>query len=72
MLNRSFPGLVFYRSAHPSWLAAIHDVGHWWEIIELVLPFGFALESINNKAGDIYFNIMGYGAGLYIRSRSKN
>lgn len=34
-----------------------------WELLELVLPFDFAIETIQNKMGDIIVNIIGYGFG---------
>ena len=35
-----------------------------WELLELVLPFNFALETIQKKIADIIVNILGYGSGL--------
>jgi hypothetical protein len=35
-----------------------------WELLELVLPFNFAIETIQNKIADIIVNILGYGSGL--------
>jgi len=32
-------------------------------LLELVLPFDFAIETIQNKMGDIIVNILGYGFG---------
>ena len=34
-----------------------------WELVELLLPFDFAIETILNKIGDIILNIFGYGCG---------
>tara|TARA_Y100000296_G_C4973786_1_gene157197 strand:+ start:201 stop:464 length:264 start_codon:yes stop_codon:yes gene_type:complete len=34
-----------------------------WELLELFLPFDFAVEAIQNKMGDIFVNIFGYGFG---------
>tara|TARA_B100000408_G_scaffold136876_1_gene127565 strand:- start:1045 stop:1272 length:228 start_codon:yes stop_codon:yes gene_type:complete len=34
-----------------------------WELLELVLPFDFAIETIPNKMGDIIVNILGYEFG---------
>ena len=36
-----------------------------WELLELVLPFNFAAETIQNKIADIIVNILGYGSGLF-------
>ena len=35
-----------------------------WELIELVLPFQFATETLTNKVLDIVVNITGFGLGL--------
>jgi len=37
-----------------------------WEVLEVILPFEFALESIENKVMDVGSNLLGYGAGRYI------
>ena len=34
-----------------------------WELVELLLPFDFAIETILNKIGDIFLNTFGYGCG---------
>ena len=34
-----------------------------WELVELLLPFDFAIETILNKIGDIFLNIFGYECG---------
>jgi len=38
-----------------------------WEALEMILPFKFALESIENKVMDMGANLLGYGIGGYIR-----
>jgi type III secretory pathway component EscU len=38
-----------------------------WEIIELFIPFNFAIESIMNKIMDIMINIIGYSFGLLFK-----
>jgi hypothetical protein len=38
-----------------------------WEIIELFIPFNFAIESIMNKIMDIIINIIGYSFGLLFK-----
>lgn len=35
-----------------------------WELLELVLPYDFAIESWTNKASDILVNTIGYYFGL--------
>ena len=42
-----------------------------WEMLELVLPYDFAIETIPNKVTDIVVNCIGYGLGLYSK-RQKN
>ena len=37
-----------------------------WELLELVLPFNFAIETIQNKIADIIINILGFGSGLLL------
>jgi len=41
-----------------------------WELLELVLPFDFAIETIQNKIGDIIINILGYRLGLLFNKKS--
>ena len=36
-----------------------------WELLELVLPFEFALESLSNKIFDMAANVTGYVAGRH-------
>ena len=38
-----------------------------WEIIELFIPFNFAIETITNKIMDIIINIAGYSVGLIFK-----
>ena len=35
-----------------------------WEILELFIPFSFAIETTKNKIADIFINIIGYKFGL--------
>ena len=35
-----------------------------WEILELVLPFGFAVETLDNKVGDMVVNTLAFLVGL--------
>ncbi|HAV28420.1 MAG TPA: hypothetical protein DCW83_14525 [Saprospirales bacterium] len=39
-----------------------------WELLELVLPYGFAIESWINKVSDILVNTIGYYIGLLWKS----
>lgn len=38
-----------------------------WELLEVVLPFHFAEESIRNKVMDMVANVTGYAAGRHLR-----
>ena len=42
-----------------------------WELLELVLPYDFAFETILNKIFDIFVNFIGYGLGLYFVGKKK-
>ena len=42
-----------------------------WELLELVLPFNFAAETIQNKIVDIIVNILGYGSGLFFNENNR-
>ena len=35
-----------------------------WELLELVLPFEFAVETIDNKVGDVIVNTLAFSVGL--------
>jgi hypothetical protein len=70
--------LNYYSIAHFFlWLLVARWAGiHWltflvlsvgWELLELVLPFEFAVESIGNKCADIIVNIFGFSLGLWSR-----
>ena len=41
-------------------------------MLELVLPYEFAIETIPNKLVDILFNFFGYYAGLYFKGQKNN
>jgi len=43
-----------------------------WELLELVLPYDFAIETISNKVADIIVNFIGYGVGLYFKGLENN
>ena len=43
-----------------------------WEMLELVLPYDFAIETIPNKVTDILVNFIGYGLGLYFKWKKNN
>jgi hypothetical protein len=38
-----------------------------WEIIELFIPFNFAIETTINKITDIFINIIGYSFGILFK-----
>jgi len=44
------------------WVFFIISIG--WECIELVLPFQFAIESLENKFADIIINCLGFYMGI--------
>ena len=61
--------LLVARWAGISWLTfLVLSVG--WELLELALPFEFAVESIGNKSADIIVNILGFSLGLWSRKPS--
>ena len=43
-----------------------------WEMLELVLQYDFAIETIPNKFADILVNFIGYGVGLYFKGQKNN
>ena len=43
-----------------------------WEMLELVLPYNFAIETVPNKIADILVNFIGYGVGLYYKGQKNN
>ncbi len=42
-----------------------------WELLELVLPYDFAMESWINKVSDVIVNTIGFYFGLIWKIRSK-
>ena len=61
-----FLWLLIARWTGISWLTfLVLSVG--WELLELVLPFEFAVESTGNKYADIFVNILGFSQGLWSR-----
>tara|TARA_B100000700_G_C14290789_1_gene510364 strand:- start:94 stop:348 length:255 start_codon:yes stop_codon:yes gene_type:complete len=43
-----------------------------WEILELFLPFEFAVESWANKISDVFVNCVGFYFGNYLWSKKNN
>ena len=39
-----------------------------WEMVELVLPFEFANETLDNKLSDLVVNTLGFRLGLQMRN----
>jgi len=39
-----------------------------WEVLELTLPFEWAVESIGNKLADIVVNVLGFSLGSRFRT----
>lgn len=58
------------RYARISWLSFL-SLSIGWELLELVLPFDFAIETIQNKIGDIIVNVLGYGSGLSLHKKNE-
>ena len=42
-----------------------------WELGELVLPFDFATETVENKIADVTMNILGYRTGLVFKPKDR-
>ena len=61
---------LFGRYINIRWLLFIL-ISFGWEMLELVLPYEFAIETIPNKIADILFNFFGYSAGLYFKVQKK-
>ncbi|MEE2985716.1 MAG: hypothetical protein VX366_05820 [Candidatus Thermoplasmatota archaeon] len=47
------------------WLFIALSIG--WEILELYLPYEFAVETWDNKISDVIVNIIGFALGLRLR-----
>ena len=41
-----------------------------WELVELILPFEFAIESLYNKIMDIIVNCIGYFLGIKMYNKN--
>jgi len=41
-------------------------------MLELMLQYDFAIETIPNKIADILVNFIGYGVGLYFKEQKNN
>ena len=39
-----------------------------WELIELILPYEFAVETLENKVSDIVVNTLGFYLGLKLKN----
>jgi len=48
-------------------LALILLLSVGWEIIELFIPFNFAIETTINKITDIFMNVIGYSFGVFFK-----
>ena len=59
---------LFGRYTNIRWLLFLL-ISFGWEMLELVLPYEFAIETIPNKLVDILFNFFGYCAGLYFKGQ---
>ena len=55
--------LLFGRFTSIGWIAfLLLSIG--WEVFELALPFGFAVETLENKVGDVVVNMLAFLVGL--------
>ena len=55
--------LLFGRFTSIGWITFLAlSIG--WEMLELALPFGFAVETIDNKVGDMLVNTLAFFVGL--------
>ncbi len=55
--------LLFGRFTSIGWITfLLLSIG--WEILELALPFGFAVETLDNKVGDMVVNTLAFLVGL--------
>ena len=61
---------LFARYARIGWLSFL-SLSIGWELLEPVLPFDFAIETIQNKIGDIIVNVLGYGSGLSLHKKNE-
>lgn len=59
------------RAASISW-GTFLAVSIGWEFLELVLPFEFAIETLQNKAGDVMVNVLGFGLGSSVTPRTES
>ena len=59
---------LFGRYTNIRWLLFLL-ISFGWEMLELVLPYEFAIETIPNKIADILFNFFGYTTGLYFKGK---
>ena len=62
---------LFGRYTNIRWLLFLL-ISFGWEILELVLPYDFAIETMPNKVADILVNFIGYGVGLYFKGQKNN
>ena len=49
-----------------SWISVL-VISIGWELLELILPFEFAVETIENKVVDVGMNCMGFCLGHSLR-----
>jgi len=66
-LQWALVGRYFFQSWY---LFAILSIG--WEFIELVLPYEFAVETLENKISDVIVNCLGFYLGVNYNKRKAN
>jgi hypothetical protein len=68
-ISHFFIWLLMARFTKIGWITfLILSLG--WELLELVLPFEFAVETMDNKVGDIIVNCVAFAIGLKWRESS--
>jgi hypothetical protein len=58
-------GLVGRYFLRTWWLFLVLSIG--WEVLELYLPYAFAVETWDNKLADVVVNIVGFALGVGLR-----
>ena len=69
-ISHFFIWLLAARFTRISWVVFfVLSIG--WELLELVLPFEFAVETIDNKLGDIVVNTVAFYIGFRWRQSAE-
>ncbi len=66
-----FIWFIAAKSSKINWIV-FFGLSFGWELVELLLPFNFAVETVINKMFDIIINTIGFSLGLlWIRNTSE-